>query len=480
MPTIDSSEMVSNLTSIHSPNWHPLNTSTYTQLSAAAITSTSTLDLKYKKLVNCVHSILSSIIVLVGVIGNTVSFFVFLRSGRHKPRIVTRNLLLLLTITNMFYLLFFWFHVVFPKLIEKQINSQQYNFISSRNFYTCKLLTYAINVTVCLNATVTVSFSVERAIAINFPFETRNLRENYRGFFNYLIIFIIFISFVVPIYHAILVDIVPMNQPDKTKCDVPKDNENLYWYLTVVFVINTLVIPFFLITISNISVLCAISKNNKSITFNIRTASFSENLVQPSTAAALQAAAAATVIPDPATAASPQSAPTASTTATATANANGTTKASITNCESSRMLIPRDAQSQLGTATTSSGRHNSSVKYKFSRSRQTKMSVLSTCSYAKKPNDKNSKITTMLLAISASFVLLNLPHFIAWTIYAYNRVFNENKSAQKIHVNFLILRLTELLVLLNYSINGFLYFSTGKLYREHLYYLFGCKYTKTS
>lgn len=132
-----------------------------------------------------------------------------------------------------------------------------------------------------------------------------------------------------------------------------------------------------------------------------------------------------------------------------------------------------------------------------------------------KTRDKNSKITTMLLAISASFVLLNFPYFLVWCNYAYSRVTRtvaiqtspprsttqissllanvtayQNETVMRIgtaaavasnqaNISFAFLRITEALNLLNYAINGFLYFSTGKLYREHLLFLLGCKYAKS-
>lgn len=194
-----------------------------------------------------------SAIAFMGILGNFVSFLVFIRSGRRNPRIVTRNLLLLLTITNSTYLVLYWLHSILPRIIDhyasataqshspslathanstnqnnklveislnsnnnKNINSESsYYFLNSfdfilttKNLYSCRLITYMINVAICLNATVTVSFSIERAVAINFPFATRNLRENYKLFFKYLVVIIVLFSFVFPVYNLFLLGII--------------------------------------------------------------------------------------------------------------------------------------------------------------------------------------------------------------------------------------------------------------------------------
>lgn len=174
-----------------------------------------------RQVINQLSIYVCSAIVLLGILGNFVSFLVFIRSGRHNPRMVTRNLLLLLTITNSTYLIFYWLHRILPRVIETfTYNStasssiplidhlSSFEFIlANRNIYSCRIITYIINVAICLNATVTVSFSIERALAINFPFATRDLRKNYKTFFKYLVIAIIIFSFLFPIYNLVLLEL---------------------------------------------------------------------------------------------------------------------------------------------------------------------------------------------------------------------------------------------------------------------------------
>lgn len=199
-----------------------------------------------KKLIDRVSIYVSSFIVFFGVFGNLISFLVFVRSGRRNPRIVTRNLLLLLTVTNSTYLILYWIHRVLPKLIQPiflpplspsptsstlnpllsasnstttaaaiAATTHQYqldysifeNLLTTRNVYSCRIIIYMINVAICLNATVTVSFSIERAVAITFPFASRDLRQNYKPFFKFMVALIILIAFSLPIYNPLMFEI---------------------------------------------------------------------------------------------------------------------------------------------------------------------------------------------------------------------------------------------------------------------------------
>ena len=87
--------------------------------------------------------------------------------------------------------------------------------------------------------------------------------------------------------------------------------------------------------------------------------------------------------------------------------------------------------------------------------------------------DKNMHITKMLIMISASFVLLNLPYFVAWCRYALFRIhnakpFTREQATVLLHL-YNIVKLAEILNLFNYAITGILYFATGKIYRDNLY-----------
>ncbi len=171
------------------------------------------------------------------------------------------------------------------KVAENDINENYHSFNSSymirlnkiylffknlhlvnSNLVVCKLVTYLLGLSILLNALITVMFSMERAIAINFPLKMRNFRENYRKVFHLIIVLIILYSFLFPTYNIYLANVVsrPLtNETFVTQCDIPENYGKTYFNLTIIFVIQTLAFPFFLITVSNASILMAIYKNKQ-------------------------------------------------------------------------------------------------------------------------------------------------------------------------------------------------------------------------
>lgn len=83
----------------------------------------------------------------------------------------------------------------------------------------------------------------------------------------------------------------------------------------------------------------------------------------------------------------------------------------------------------------------------------------------------NSKILTkLIILISFSYVLLNFPYFIIWTVYYYNEsVFNSRTTNLNSHW-FVALKLAEIFYLLNYAINFYIYCASGSVFRKQLKY----------
>lgn len=260
--------------------------------------------------------------------------------------------------------------------------------------------------------------------------------------------------------------------------------------LTLVFVAITLAIPFIIITISNISVLVAIYKSNRSMID--RTSSMSDSGYVPT---GVSLAALGVTTPGNGTDEARNSFIKKSNNRRTVSISSNSKHPPSNNHSPCKQLMERIRKPSYETSKSSmSIRGGGSVRSRRSKTR-----------------DKNSKITGMLLGISACFVLLNFPYFVAWCNHAYSRVQSRNAAVstttttdanvalshanttimeiisttkaittQQPNIKFALVKITETLNLLNYAINGFLYFSTGKLYREHLFYLLGCKYSKPS
>ena len=491
-----------------SPSQTAAATATSAKMSSSLPSSPMTSDV-----INQLSVLICTVLVIVGCVSNLVSFMVFVKkSSRVKPKIITKHLLIVFTISNSFYLILYWYYSVFPKIIDHLRHSlvaamhtaktattttatvavaasatssasalasasattmnNTVMFMSSlylvnSNVFFCKSVSYLISVTLCLNAFITVFFSLERAIAINFPLQMRAFRESHRSSFNILVAGIVLVAFVFPIYNLKLVDVIEIRVRNnsgggssssagykrKYQCDIPEANGPLYFYMTIVFVVVTLAIPFVLITVSNASILFAIYKNTRH-----------DHILARNAFAGGQSSASAASAP---------------------------AHMQLMQQSSGRMvtLSPPPTMTTTTTTTTTNMSHGAS----FPR-------TSSLLSRRQHNMDKNKKITNMLLSISASFVLFNLPYFVAWCIFAKARIaFQQQQQQQQQHSNsngggggggdatqlnlettrhiaklFGYVKITEIFNLFNYAVTGFLYFATGKIYRQHLYSMVKC------
>ncbi len=110
------------------------------------------LPLISDQILDFINLYVCSFLVFIGVIGNSISLLVFARSNRFAPKILTRTSLILLTISNIMYLILIWYFKVFR--IVGQIR-----FLSvDSNTFACKSVMYLIGLAITLNSLITVSF----------------------------------------------------------------------------------------------------------------------------------------------------------------------------------------------------------------------------------------------------------------------------------------------------------------------------------
>ncbi len=115
-----------------------------------------------------IHVYVCSLLCVMGVIDNFISLLVFFRSSRHSPKITTRHSFILLSLSNLAYLIVFWYYSVMPKMTRHfKIASEslismlisKINVINS-NTYMCKSVLYSLNVFIFINALITVCFQL--------------------------------------------------------------------------------------------------------------------------------------------------------------------------------------------------------------------------------------------------------------------------------------------------------------------------------
>jgi hypothetical protein len=390
------------------------------------------LPLEY--ITNILSIYLCSTLVLIGILGNLISFYTSLKYSVKTSHTFSQKTLVLLTISNSMYLVLFWYYSILPKLINnfelnKPVNVTRTNgtILNEKQFFSknifvqlyrinmnvllCKSISYFISITIFINSSITTLYSLERAIAINLPFKVRNLREKHRSRFRIVIFLVIMYSILFPSYNLIITNLVK-NENNRLKCDIPLQYESLYFKLTIAFVVQTLGLPFFLITLSNISILFAIERNRK----NFHESKYIKN----------------------------------------------------SNSSFNQRIQVKKASLECCKVTDQSKEPKETPILRNENRPMLK--------YLKKNADScksgHDPITLMRIRkkffiISACFVLLNLPYFISWFVYSYYRI-NMTKPFKPGETKILselfnLVKMTEVLNLCNYSITGFLYLTTRKL-----------------
>jgi hypothetical protein len=241
-----------------------------------------------------VYSILS----IIGTLANLFSFIVFMSDRKNAPRIHSKKILCLLTLSNSIYLILFWYIFILPKIIKylskistlnpsnkgqtngsiilsaSFLDMEKYYLINS-NMWMCKCMFYFYKVFLFINSSMTVIFSIERALAINFPINMRIIREKHRFLFKNCITIVVAYCFLYPTYYLYLLNII--NTHNGQQCRI--QNESLYFKLTILFVFQTLAIPFILISISNISILVGIKRHRRNFSQRIISYNPSNTLV---------------------------------------------------------------------------------------------------------------------------------------------------------------------------------------------------------
>ena len=238
-------------------------------MSSLSDNSSVTSTRSTKEYLDLVYIVVCTTQIVIGLFCNIISLKVFMRSGKCSPIILQRLPLILLTLSNTFYLVAFFYSQILQKLASEESaifgieghlkEAFKAIYISNHSAFVCRSIQYSLNVAICLNATITTSFSLERAFAIKFPYLSINLRENHHVQFKILIIFLLLFSFLLPSYNLYFATLVTSND-SITRCSVKSEDSTVYFYLTVPYVLFTLLLPFLIISFSNYTIIKEIVK----------------------------------------------------------------------------------------------------------------------------------------------------------------------------------------------------------------------------
>lgn len=144
----------------------------------------------------------------------------------------------------------------------KMVHSKMEKFyLINTNLFVCKIMYYMYKVFLMINSCMTLIFSLERALAINAPMKMRRMRLEHKLIFKMLITLVVSYCFLYPAYYLYLLDIIKLHNGQQCRIQ----NESLYFKFTIMFVFQTLALPFLLITTSNILILFGLERNRRKL-----------------------------------------------------------------------------------------------------------------------------------------------------------------------------------------------------------------------
>lgn len=386
-------------------------------------------------------------IIIFGCVGNLWALIVLVSSRNNLPRIMGSNYLILLTVTNTIYLFLQFYMATYIRII------QYFNldYRASLQFFdssllVCKTMTYLRYSTRLLNATITVCFSIERMLAVYWPLRIRSLDLKSSLFFKASMI----VSFLIPSYSIYYFELVPSDAANKIhsslnitrtfnlKAVVPSMGDyscstkkvNFKLALKLHFIMFLLVFVAYLVVSISIFAIIMKLKATKRFIFEYRSNKNSFN---------------------------------------STFNSEEKTQRRSERAESLDLMRTEEDCAVYPPVTS-----------RLSADIKAKSSSIKMLNVRKRVRLINHKIhdTKILSSVSISFVLLNTPYLISMLyllIYALNvddhtRLSPQNMAA-KFRLNIYIV-VAEIFQLVNFSVTGFLFYFSGKIFRMHASKLF--------
>jgi hypothetical protein len=155
-------------------------------------------------------------------------------------------------------------------------------------------------------------------------------------------------------------------------------------------------------------------------------------------------------------------------------NINNNNNNNNTNKNSSQALVE---QENLMTTENTNRRVMSFVSTKLitssSKSSSASLAALTSTQVVKNnrraaPSNDSNKITRMLLLMSFSYAVLNLPYFISWCIFFYKLGIRHERDVITKNYLFAAIQFSEVFYVLNYGVHFFIYCFSGQRFRTLL------------
>jgi hypothetical protein len=461
-----------------------------------------------------------SILVILGCIGSFVSLLVFVKAKNKLPKISERKYLIVFSISNIVFLILNWYIQILPSIFAFENFFEKY-YIVNTNVYACKIMNYLTSTAKCFTILLTLTLTLDRAFASYFPLKSINLKQSHGSKSKHVIKLIAFVSFLLPIYVLINYELIePRSDRDRDRdqrksqitkvCSINSNNDFTHIMLTIMYMLFSMGIPFLIIIIANVAIMLKLRNYKIKVTryclnkeqkiqydrLSLMSPSRKEPFNDPNflvfkefyikaNAKELEENTEARLECGNYSSASLHSPPQPSSSAFKPSSDVFFKIALNSECI---LLNKKDGSitfysksnnkffNQIENLTTNN--INSSVV-----NNNRKLSLTQEPSKIVKINYFNQKLhnTKMLVVLSTFFVIFNLPYLIQFYIALvpyfdqYNYDLNQIESINLQYKFHTYISIAEILYVSNYSLNGLLLFSSGKIFRLHLWRLLKCQ-----
>jgi hypothetical protein len=357
---------------------------------------------------NQVNSILTIIIIVFGLIGHSLTIFVY---SQNRFRRNSSNIYFLcLALNDSAYLIIHPFKDTIRSFIK---DDKFQNFIQMLNLIdrfemTCRLINYLRNVLRFTSAYIVVVFTLQRLFIVYSPMSNK-FKSKKSAWKTVALIY--FISLLSNSYTLFIFDL-QIKTNNKTSCRINPSMDNDYFHLTIVFNCIIMLIPIIIIFTSNSFLISNICKNT---------------------------------------------------------NNNLSNKMILSN-NKNKTSTRINKKSLITTTTTTTTKNNEQIIKPYF------LTINQIINRITQKANNTRKLTKMLILISFSYAFLNLPYFLAWSLFYDNDRDDEYKKYVKIekliqyNYSNSAVKICELFSVLNYGIYFYIYFLSGSMFRNQLKY----------
>lgn len=417
------------------------------------------------------------IIIIVGLFGNSLAVFVFIQK---RFRIHSSSIYLLcLAVSDGLFLLMHFFEDTLRTYIDIYLNGDHSNVdplcftlansirsfrqssaivnkdsllrlinITDRFDFTCSLVNYFRYFLRFLSAYIIVVFTIQRAIAIHFPFHFQAKFES--NLIAWLII--IFVTLIGGVSNMWVPFLFKPRELFLDKfysikyCDIQKDYKSSYFVITISYIVITMLIPIVIIFLCNFLIIFFLIKAKEK-----RQSMLSGNLMNHKTQKSIKSSF-------------------NKNEEICLLNANQALQSNLNEKATNNFIGRSSFNTNLTTDQLQISNSNITTTTSIINNTSNNNNLINlNNSSAKKPsigNDSN-KITKMLILMSFSYAILNLPYFISWCLFFYNIAFGKIGLIGSNYL-FSALNICEIFYIMNYGIHFFIYCASGKKFRSHL------------